>query len=670
MLHLLIHKSKYFGVIFIYFTNNFISKVLNYMKTEEIFMKRIIQILILVLLLAITIIPLKAEENVTLNIVFTHDIHDNLDAYTMLEDGTLHTRGGFERLSTAIQEERDKDPDILLLDAGDYSMGTLYQSIFGSHSPALRLLKHLDYDATTFGNHEFDFRTQGLVDSLNTTKEFEENPVPIVATNTKFPKGVDLDDLKDAFENYGVIDDYLMLHKKGLDIAIIGLMGVEADTYAPTAEVEFENYIDAAKKAVKLIQENEDADMIIAISHSGTNDDIKKSEDEILAKEVPELDVIISGHSHTTLDEPRIHGTTVVASSGRYTENIGTMKLTQDGDRWKLLEYEIKPLKDHYAIDETMTAMLESYKDAVVEAYLKPYGLEYDQVLAKSDFNFTPAKDLGKEQYEEPLGFLIADAYRYAVEKVENKKELVDVAIVPFGVIRDSITEGEITTKDAFKISSLGIGKDGQSGYPLISVYVTGKELKTAAEVDASIQPLQEVAQLYMSGLKYEFNTKRLIFNKVTDVKLIQDDKEKELDDDKLYRVVANLYTAQMLGLIEDQSKGLLSITPKDAQGNSIEDFEEHIIYDENGNELKEWIALTEYMSSFDKDDDGIPVIDHKYKTTHGYKTIIHDGSMIARFKKPNMIALGFYGAILLILLFLFFITRFVIRKTRKRKVR
>ena len=92
----------------------------------------------------------------------------------------------------------------------------------------------------------------------------------------------------------------------------------------------------------------------------------------------------------------------------------------------------------------------------------------------------------------------------------------VALAIVPTGTIRGSFVKGDITVSDAFTVSSLGIGADSISGYPLISVYLTGKELKTACEVDASISPIMSSAQLYMSGVNFTFNPNRLIFNKVT----------------------------------------------------------------------------------------------------------------------------------------------------------
>src|SRR5699024_2025715 len=163
----------------------------------------------------------------------------------------------------------------------------------------------------------------------------------------------------------------------------------------------------------------------------------------------------------------------------------------------------------------------------------------------------------------------------YAIKEAEQENyRKVDVAVVASGIIRDSFTKGDIMVKDAFQVSSLGIGKDQLSGYPLIDVYLNGKELKTAAEVDASIQPIMGAAQLYMSGLKYSFNPNRIIFNKVTDISLDTENGELELEDDKLYRVVANLYTGQMLDEVKARSKNLLSIVPKDENGHEIVDFE------------------------------------------------------------------------------------------------
>lgn len=75
-----------------------------------------------------------------------------------------------------------------------------------------------------------------------------------------------------------------------------------------------------------------------------------------------------------------------------------------------------------------------------------------------------------------------------------------------------------------------------------------------------------------------------------------------EIDDDKLYFVVADLYTGQMLGAVEKMSYGVLSVTPKDAQGNEIEDLESCILYDGSGSEIKAWEAIADYMQTFEKE--------------------------------------------------------------------
>lgn len=629
-------------------------------------MKKILKVFITSLLLFSISLPVKADEREELTILFTHDLHDNLDSYDMLVGETVKRRGGFAYLASAIKEERALDPDLILVDAGDYSMGTLFQTIYSTESPALRLMGKMGYDGVTFGNHEYDFRTKGFVESLQAALK-SGDPLPqIIASNTEFPdqSNDELDQLQNSFNAIGV-KKYHIVEKKGLKIALLGLMGEEADSNAPTAEVKFTDMVETSRQVIKEIQAHEDVDMIMALSHAGTDGKPGKSEDEMLAKKVPEIDIIISGHSHTTLNQPIVIGNTIIASSGRYSENLGVMKLGKDGKNWQLKDYNIKPINSNYKADQDIQSDVEAYKTKVNSDYLRDFHLEYDQVIAHSSFNFKGTKDIGLIQEEEPLGHLIADAYKYAVKKAEGDRyKEIDVAVVPFGVIRDSFLQGNISVKDIFKVSSLGIGKDEISGYPLIDVYLTGKELKTAAEVDASIQPVMNVAQLYMSGLQYSFNPHRIIFNKITDIALLKNGEKQALIDDQLYRVVANLYTAQMLGIVDDQSMGLLSIKPKDSHGELITNFENQIIYDD-GHELKEWVALSQYLESFPKKD-GLPEMDQAYASTHNLKVIEKDKSLSARFTNLNAISFGIVTIPILLVFLLFLVIRYFIRRRKK----
>lgn len=178
-------------------------------------------------------------------------------------------------------------------------------------------------------------------------------------------------------------------------------------------------------------------------------------------------------------------------------------------------------------------------------------------------------------------------------------------------------------------------------------------------------------AQLYMSGISFTFNPKRFIFNKVTDAAIKKSDGTLEkIDDNKLYRVVANLYSGQMLSVVGEKSKGILSIVPKTKEGKAVTDFEAQIIYDKsNGkaNELKEWLAVAEYLKSFDKIN-GISQVPQYYSKPQGRKIIDNNSSIFALISKPNNITLTVFGILLLILVIIILAVLFIIKRKKRNK--
>ncbi len=240
--------------------------------------------------------------------------------------------------------------------------------------------------------------------------------------------------------------------------------------------------------------------------------------------------------------------------------------------------------------------------------------------------------------------------------------------MVPSGTIRDTYAVGDITVESVFNSFSLGIGADGVPGYPLISVYLTGEELKTAAEIDASVSDFMTTARLYMSGLNFNFNPNRMILNKVTDSYLVDMDGNKiELEDDKLYRVVADLYSGQMLSAVTDASHGILSIVPKYEDGTPIEDFED-VIITENGKELKAWEAIAGYMESFeDSDGDGIADVPEEYRKPQGRKVVEDSKDIGDLVKNPNKYTAIIIGAVVAVIVVIVLII-LLIRKLVKRK--
>lgn len=636
--------------------------------------------IMLILILAVSgiVSSIAAAPPQSLTILFTHDLHDNLLPFYVADGDSIARRGGFARLQTVIDQQRALDPQLLLADAGDYSMGTLFQTIFAAEAPGLRLMGQMGYDVTTLGNHEFDFRPQGLADSLQAARRSQEPLPQIVSANIAYPVdehgkiiGQDLQQLQQAMTDYGV-KPYTILERKGYKIGVFGLMGNEAASNAPMAGVTFDDPLKKARQITDQLIQQEEVDLILCLSHSGTVEDPKKSEDVILAQKVPEIDVIISGHTHSRLEQPIVVGDTYICSADEYGQKLGMITLQPvSAGKWQQMSYRLFPIDDQVAADARINQRLTDFKKRVQEHYLDRMGMQFDQTLAYIPFNYQDISAIGSQHAEQPLGNLISDAYLYAVKKAEAEDyEPVAAAVVPYGTVRASFVKGDITVADAFNVSSLGIGKDKQSGYPLISVYLTGQELKTACEVDASITPLMKPAQLYLAGMTYTFNPHRLLFNKVTDAALLRADGTRiEIEDNKLYRVVAGLYSAQMLSVVGDKSFGILSIVPKTREGQPITDFEAQIITDAEGREIKEWVALARYLQSFAINQSGLPQVPAFYQQAQGRKIVNQDTSLQAILSQPNRIALIFYGSVLLLICLLILLIHLIVQRIQRRRI-
>ena len=615
----------------------------------------------------------------TLDVVFTHDTHSHLNSFSTVIDGESTEVGGFARIKTVIDEQKAENPDTLVVDGGDFSMGTLVQTVYEDEAAELRMLGAIGCEVTTFGNHEFDYRSSGLAQMLKSAAESGDVLPELVVCNVDWDamEAAGLNDgqqqIQSGFEEYGV-KDYVVLQKGDINVAVTGVFGVDALACAPTCELLFRDPVEAVRETVAEIKANEDVDMIVCVSHSGTWEDESKSEDEILAKSVPDLDLIISGHTHTELAEPIVHGDTYIVSMGEYGKKIGKLSMTQKSDgRWEMTDYKLVPILSTITADGATQEKIDGFMEAVDTGYLADFGYTKDEVLATNNVQFSTLHDLEYEHTEHNLGDLMSDAYVYAMENSDDFDGVpVDVAVVPSGTVRDTYTAGNITVEQVFNSFSLGIGPDGVPGYPLISVYLTGKELRTAAEIDASVSDYMTTARLYMSGLHFTYNPNRMILNKVTDIYLTDENGSRvELEDDKLYRVVADLYSGQMLSAVTDMSHGLLSLVPKYADGTPIEDFEDVIVM-EGDRELKAWDSIARYMQSFeDTDGDGIANVPSYYSQMHDRKVVDESRSLGDLVKSPNKYGAMIIAVILIVIILVVLLIVLVvklIKRIRRRK--
>lgn len=600
-----------------------------------------------------------AEE---ITILYTHDMHSS---FLPKEGADGHSRGGYARLKTLIDEQKEEHPNALVLDGGDFSMGSLFQTAYSTSALELRAMGQMGYDVTTFGNHEFDYRASGLADMLYAAVD-SGDPLPAIVDANYLPPQED-EETWDALYTYGV-QDYRILERGGVPYVIFGITGVDSDECAPMSGMELHDPVETAKRVVEEATEQcqtaYGADpVVICLSHSGTEKG--KGEDYELAQKVDGIDVIISGHTHTTLEQPIEVNDTYIVSAGENSKNLGVLTLTRTQDGVELKDSRLVPVDERVPEDPEMAAWIEEAKSQVEQDYLADFDLEFDQVLVDNPYQFDTVDEVYDTQHESTLGNLLADAYYWAGNQASQ--DPVDVALTASGVIRDTFPKGPITVSQVFNVASLGIGADGVPGYPLISVYLTGKDLKNAIEVDASVPPLMSAAQLFYSGVGYSFNTNRMIFDKVDYAVLMREGGITEpIVDDQLYHVVTGLYIGQMLGAVESSTFNILTVTPRDAQGNPIDisQLEDYILHDDEGNEVKEWYAIASYLQSMGGE------MDQKYGQTDGRKLVYSSWNPVSLLKNaglPTSLAiLALVIVVVLLVLMVVLVRKFILRRMRR----
>lgn len=625
-------------------------------------------LLAFVLALGLVLPALADAPTIQATVLFTHDMHSHLLPAT---DETGKEYGGYARLKTAIDAQKAAHPDALLVDGGDFSMGSLFQTAYADSALELRVMGALGYDAATFGNHEYDYRARGLADMLNAAVA-SGDPLPAVVGANYWPpiegeEGYDEDAqaVWDAFENYGGLHTYILLERGGVWYAVLGIFGEDSDACAPMSGMILRDRVEAAQQAVdearmRCWEENGVQPLVVCLSHSGT-DGQGRGEDYELAQKVEGIDLIVSGHTHTTLEQPIQVGDTWIVSAGEYSKNLGvvTMDYKPNGEV-ALTNYELIPIDNTLADDPGIAALVEGYKKEVDANYLSRFGMTFDQVLAYNPYTFDSVDEVYATRHESTLGNLLSDAYKWAVEEATG--EPVDLALTASGVIRESFAVGDITVSDVFNAASLGIGADRVPGYPLVAVWLTGADVKNALEVDASVSQLMGAARLYYSGAGAYYNTNRMFFNKVAAASMLRDGVGEAIDDNKLYRVVTGLYCGQMLGAAESSSFGLLTITARNADGTPIDmdQLEDYIVHDAQGNEVKEWYAIASYLQSMGGE------VDARYAQPDGRKMVEASWSPVKLLMNPNKFTVIAGVALLVVIFLVALLAQLIVRMVRR----
>jgi 5'-nucleotidase/UDP-sugar diphosphatase len=571
----------------------------------------------------------------TLLVLHTNDMHDHLMGWSPNADytpgvtGDDNTVGGFARLAATIEAQRaaaGKATEVLLLDGGDFSMGTLFTWLGANHAPALTLMDQLGYDATVLGNHEFEWGPQVLAQRIQAARNAGVK-VEILSSNITFSAGDSGDDALEALMASGAIKRKLVKTLgSGLKVGLFGLMGeAAADVALDKDPVTFADPVATAKQLVTELRNVDKVDMVICLSHSGI-DPAGDGEDADLAAAVPGIDVIISGHTHDTLPQPAVVGPsgTRIVQTGKFGANLGRLEFVYDrAMTLGMVTYELLPLDDSSKGSPSVQQAIDGHITKI-DKMLMP-DLAYRMVVGETAF------DLTKPPFQETLlGNLVSDAYRMTVNKLQPAAP-ADVAIASAGHIRDELIRGktgQIWFADLYRVLPLGFGPDGKAGYPLVSYYLKGKEIKTWMEILYLAEHVMDSKSMYfqVSGIDVVYDTSWVIpLFSVESVVLTSSPGAPEIkDSNSCFKVVSSLAIAEELSRAKSYSFGIMKIEPKLKDcSTKITDLKQQIVDAAPGQpgvqELKCWRALTDYVSSFpDTDADAIPNIPSSYGTLQG----------------------------------------------------
>jgi len=500
--------------------------------------------------------------------MFTSDLHSQL-----LPNG--NGTGGFAKISSVIGREKEmaqkQGAAFLLLDGGDIAMGSVFHTQFANQATEYRGMARMGYDAFTLGNHSFDFGTQALAQMFSSARSTDSLAV--------FPK------LLAANIQCGGIptEKFTIIERNGLRVALLGFMGENSYNVIGKAkeQVQYADPVSVAKEFVAQLRGQ--ADYVIAISHGGTlnGDDIK------LAKKVGGIDFIISGHDHVALHNPIVTQGTPIGAAGSNGRFVGKAVFSEGG----LEDYALIPIDDSVPEDLAMKCWVDSMYNVVGEEFEKLSGRKLDDTIAFVDAEYPKMLD---EDGNMVLGSNIADSYREAaISFVPGVCPQEVVGLVPYGMVRRGLAEGAVTNRDAFEVLSLGENERGCTGYPLVYAWLTGDELKDLCEMSVSIAPFLEDTRLFFAGLQYRYNGARLPFIRVDSVKI----NGERVVQNKLYMVVTGSYTAQLIGLLKNESFGILSAAAKDSQGNFLQEGF-FVMRTPQGNTVPEWEAFAQYLQN------------------------------------------------------------------------
>jgi 2',3'-cyclic-nucleotide 2'-phosphodiesterase (5'-nucleotidase family) len=448
----------------------------------------------------------------SLVILHTNDLHSHLTPFHRSD--TLLVGGAAAR-AERIRRERERTPDLLLIDAGDVIQGTpaynLYRGV-----PDTKALSMMRYDAVALGNHDLDdgpaawarlrqYASYPVV-SANVFASAESSfaSASAVEVSPEIRKGAKWIGGAKVHHHEALrflAEPYVIRPWRGRKIAILGLTTgrlVDIVRISANRGVAVADPIQVARYFVPLLRKK--ADIVIALTHIGVD------EDRRLARDVPGIDLIVGGHSHTRLDNAvyanrglDLGWGTPIVQTGAWGDRIGRSVLAISKGRPVGFSYALLPVRPSDGEDPAVAALIQPVADTIRTVM-------GETIYTSDKFYRQPSR----EDVESPIGNFAADVLREATG--------ADVAFQNTGGIRAPIPKGPVTVADVY------------STFPfdntIVVVEMTGEGLRRV--LDFASRRVGKSDFIQVSGIKFDIAS-----DYAYDIRV----GGKPLDNERVYRV-------------------------------------------------------------------------------------------------------------------------------------
>lgn len=356
----------------------------------------------------------------TLVILHTNDFHGHIAA-----DGES---AGAARIGAFFSAERALHNNVLVLDAGDAISGTPVSTLF-SGVPIFEVMNAMGYDFGLVGNHEFDHGWR-QIQKFRDTAEF-----PLLAATARGPNGNLLGDMP-----------YQIITRGSLRIAVIGVLTESTPQMITPLGNEGTSFASVAATLRELVaQLHPQVDLVVVLSHTG------HIEEQVLASSVPDIDVIVGGHSHTRVTQPLVIGNTVVAQAHEYGKAVGRLELSVSADGVvELVNGRLVNAAELPAPDPDVAAVVSRWERQVAEQ------VDYD--IAQSP------------------RLISRTELRHWMERVLRIQTSADFGYYNKGGVRDAIRPGPVSARTIWKIEPFGNS--------VVTLTLTGAEVRTMLAVN------------------------------------------------------------------------------------------------------------------------------------------------------------------------------------------